>query len=120
MGAVHGLKVVTFLVLALALAACASATPSSPDSTAISVPAGSHGVITGFADSCSGLMEQVHVKVRLYSGRSLVASETIRSGARFRFSVRPGAYEVMADHRSDEVAVTAGHTVSASLLMVCL
>jgi hypothetical protein len=78
------------------------------------------GVISGFADSCSGLMEHVHVKVLLYRGPRLVSSETIRSGAGFRFSVVPGSYRVMADHRSVRVTVRAGRTATASLLSVCL
>jgi hypothetical protein len=78
------------------------------------------GIISGFADSCSGLMEHVHLKVLLYRGPRLVASETIRSGARFRFSVAPGPYRVMVDHRSVRVTLRAGRTETASLLSVCL
>jgi hypothetical protein len=125
MGMVRILKIVILIVVAFALAACAPTTRGLPGATSNSTPKGgssaSHdSVVTGFADSCSGLMEHVDVKVRLYSGQRLMATETVRSGARFRFSVHPGSYRVMADHRFDDVTVTAGHSVNASLLMVCL
>jgi hypothetical protein len=82
---VRKLVAVAMVVLAMTLAACTASTvrPS--------------GVVTGIADACGGLITthvSPHVKVRLYSGPSLVASETTRSGATFRFSVAPGSYRV--------------------------
>jgi hypothetical protein len=123
---VHRLGAPLIVVLAVGLAACASTPSSAPTTmTRPSRPPTStiepgQGVISGFADSCSGLMEHVHVKVLLYRGPRLVSSETIRSGAGFRFSVVPGSYRVMADHRSVRVTVRAGRTATASLLSVCL
>jgi len=114
------------IVLAIGLAACTSVPSNAPKTTTHSTnpPTGitrvGKGVVAGFADSCSGLMEHVHVKVLLYQGARIVASVTVRSGARFHFSVAPGSYRVMADHRSVQVMVRAGRTVTASLLTVCL
>jgi hypothetical protein len=76
---------IVLVVVALMLAACTASTVRPT------------GVVTGVADACGGLITShvsPHVKVRLYSGPSLVASETIRSGATFRFSVAPGSYRV--------------------------
>ena len=120
------LSSVVVVVLAIGLAACTSVSSSAPKTTTPSsnAPTGitkaGTGVIAGYADSCSGLMEHVHVKVVLYRGTKLIASETVRSGASFRFSVTPGSYKVRADHRSVQVTVRAGRTVTASLLTVCL
>jgi hypothetical protein len=122
MTVVRKLGAVTIVVLGICLASCSS-TPigSKPPRTSNSGTASStKGVISGFADSCSGLLEHTDVKVLLLSGHSLLATETIRSGADYRFSVRPGSYRVMADHRVDKVVVRAGHTTTASLLAVCL
>ncbi len=116
MRAVRKLIAVMTLLLAICLTSCASTPPGPPASAAGS----QKGAIAGFADSCSGFMEQSRVRVLLYSGRRLLATETVRSGAGYHFLVAPGSYRVMAGHRVDEVAVTAGHTTTASLLMVCL
>ena len=95
------------LVMALILAACATTAT---------------GVVTGYADACQGLVvpthRTLHVKVSLYSGSNLVASETIRSGARYRFSVAPGSYRVVTWHTQD-VVVRAGQTVTANFPNVC-
>lgn len=75
------------------------------------------GVVTGVTYACQGLAlpsgEVLHVKVGLYSGPSLVASETVRSGAKYRFSVPPGSYRVTGWWGSKGVAVRAGHRVTA-------
>lgn len=65
-------------------------------------------------------MEYTHVDVVIYHGRTEVASEDIRSGARFSFRVHPGSYRVAVGHRSDDVTVEPGRTVTASLLTVCM
>ena len=56
------------------------------------------GVVTGIVDACQGLAlptgESLPVKVSFYSGSGLVASETVRSGAKYRLSVTPGSYRV--------------------------
>lgn len=107
-------------LLCLALAVCLASCSSSPvHSSGTAAPSGK-GTVTGFADSCSGLKENTFVKVVLYDKHRLVASETVRSGTRFRFSVAPGSYLVMVEHRFDSVEVRAGTAVTASLLMVCL
>ena len=114
------------VALVIGLAACTSVSSGASKTTtrSSSAPTGitkaGDGVVTGFADSCSGLMEYVHVKVLLYRGRKMVASETVRSGARFHFSVAPGPYRVMTGHRSVRVSVRAGQSVTASLLTVCI
>lgn len=119
MRAVRTRGAVTAVLLAIGLASCASA-PAGP-LTPGGVTIGSQkGAVSGFADSCSGLMEQSHVRVLLYSGRRLLATETVRSGTGYRFVVAPGSYRVMAGHRVDEVEVRPGRTTTASLLMVCL
>jgi len=98
---------VAMVIMVLALAACTTNTI---------------GVVTGYADACQGLVvpthTTLHVKVNLYSGSNLVASETIRSGARYRFSVAPGSYR-LTTWRSQDVVVQAGQMVTVNLPNVC-
>ena len=85
--------------------------------------AGPTGVVTGVAYACQGLAfppgDVLHVKVSLYSGPSLVASETVRSGAKYRFSVSPGSYRVTGWWGSKGVLVRAGNTTFTNLQNSC-
>lgn len=113
---VHKAFVSLLVVFALALAGCAgSGLPSQRtlDRTA-------DGWVTGFADACSGLKEFTYVKVFVDRGRTSVATETIRSGGRFLFKLRPGSYVVTVGHRSASVIVRSKRVASADFLSVCL
>lgn len=105
------LVVVAMVVMTLMLTACTTSTAKST------------GVVTGVAYACQGLAlppgEVLHVKVSLYSGPSLVASETVRSGAKYRFAVSPGSYRVTGWWGSKGVLVQAGRTVNASFPDYC-
>jgi len=82
------------------------------------------GVVTGIVDACQGLAlptgESLPVKVSFYSGSGLVASETVRSGAKYRLSVTPGSYRVTGWWGSRLVIVRARHTVSTDFWNVCI
>jgi hypothetical protein len=112
MSTVRKLGVMVMVVLALTLAGC---TTSAVRPT---------GVVTGVADACEGHPvppgEILHVKVSLDSGSSLVASTTIRSGARYRLSVVPGEYRVAGWLGSRSVAVRAGHVVTVNFENICI
>ena len=111
MSMVRKLVPVVIVVMALSLAAC---TTSSVKPT---------GVIRGYADACEGLALQTgqtfHVKVSLYSGSTPVASVTIRSGAKYRFSVSPGAYQVKGWWGSKAVTVRTSHVVTVNIVDFC-
>jgi hypothetical protein len=81
------------------------------------------GVVTGVAYACSGLPPVVtgrqKVKVSLYSGSRRLVSETIRSGAKYRFSVTPGAYRLVGWWRSKAVTVRAGDVATVNILNLC-
>jgi CubicO group peptidase (beta-lactamase class C family) len=81
------------------------------------------GIVTGLAFACSGLPPFVtgrqEVRVRLYSGSRRVASETVVSGARYRFSVSPGLYRVTGWWGSRIVAARAGRTVTVNFMNYC-
>ncbi len=88
------------------------------------------GVVTGFADACVGLglaeSTLPRVTVLLYAGPTVVASTTIKSGAKYRFSVTPGSYKVTAQqatpsfqYRTKAVVVGAGHSVIANFPDYC-
>jgi len=100
------LGAVATAVLALSLAACTTGTVRQT------------GVVTGVADPCEGAFfptgEVLHVKVSLCSGSKAKASEKVRSGARYRFSVAPGAYQVTGWWGSKGVTVRAGQSVTAN------
>jgi hypothetical protein len=59
------------------------------------------------------------VKVSLYSGSRRLVSETIRSGAKYRFSVTPGAYRLVGWWRSKAVTVRAGDVATVNILNLC-
>ena len=99
------------VVTALSLAACTTSTAKPT------------GVVAGVAYACSGLPPFVtgrqEVKVSLYSGSGAVASETIRSGAKYRFSVHPGTYRLVGWWRSKVVTVRAGDVATVNILNLC-
>ena len=99
------LVAVAMVVVTLMLGACTTSTAKPI------------GVVTGIAYACQGLAlppgDVLHVKVSLYSGPSLAASETVRSGSQYRFSVTPGTYRVTGWWGSKGVAVRAGYRVTA-------
>jgi hypothetical protein len=107
----RNLVVVAMVVIVLSLAACTTSTVKRT------------GVVTGVTYACQGLAlpsgEVFHVKVGLYSGPSLVASQTVRSGAKYRFSVPPGSYRVTGWWGSKGVTVRAGHRVTADFFDTC-
>jgi hypothetical protein len=109
----HGAKLITvvMVVMALSLAGCTTSTVRPT------------GVVTGVAYACSGLPPVVtgpqKVKVSLYSGSRPVASETIRSGAKYRFSVSPGAYRLVGWWRSKAVTVRAGDVATVNIMNLC-
>ncbi len=81
------------------------------------------GVVTGVAYACEGLPpptgQRLHVKVSLYSGSRSVASETVRSGAKYRFSVTPGTYRVVGWWGSRAVIVRAGDVATVNIVDYC-
>jgi CubicO group peptidase (beta-lactamase class C family) len=109
--AVSELSVVALVVTALTLAACTTSTVKPI------------GVVTGVAYACQGLAlppgDVLHVKVGLYSGPRLVTSETVRSGAKYRFSVSPGVYRLTGWWGSKGVIVRAGNTAFANFSNAC-
>jgi hypothetical protein len=133
MSTVRKLGSIAMVVLAITVAACTSSTASPPTSTTTStrppptslpptskfVPA--MGVVTGLAEPCTGPPTDLpsHVKVQLHSGLTLVASQTVRSGARYRFSVVRGSYRLTGWWGSEDVTVRVGHTVTANFLDTC-
>ena len=109
---VRKLGVIAMVAMTLTLAACTTSTVRPT------------GVVTGVADACVGRAippgEVLHVKVSLDSGSGVVASTTMRSGARYRFSVVPGEYRVTGWWGSRNVAVRAGRAVTANFGNVCI
>jgi hypothetical protein len=112
MRTVRKLGMAVMVVTALMLAGCTTST------------VGPTGVVTGVADACVGDVippgEVLHVKVSLDSGSNLVASTTVRSGARYRFSVVPGEYRLTGWWGSKSVAVRAGRAVTVKITNVCI
>ena len=128
-------------VMALVLAACTNSTSPPPSSTSssntstTSLPTTSRvrptlGVATGYADACAGIaLHQPRVEVLLYSGPTLVASETIRSGASYRFAATPGRYQVKIQQAKFQpngqpyapkgVVVRAGRIATANFPSYC-
>ena len=111
MNMVGKLATVAVVLMALSLGACTS--------TAVKPT----GVVAGVAYACSGLPTVVtgrqKVKVSLYSGSRPVASVTVRSGAKYRFSVTPGTYRLVGWWRSKVVIVRAGHVATVNILNLC-
>jgi predicted small secreted protein len=99
------LVVVKMVVMTLMLTACTTSTVKPT------------GVVTGLTAECTA--RAVPVKVSLYSGRTLVASTTVRAGTSYKLSAAAGAYTVEGLGeviRSGEwtwpsVTVRAGRTV---------
>jgi len=126
-------RLLAVVVFALTLAACTSSIAPSPTSSSTSsrpapttVPAPSTvitsvGVVTGMAEPCTGPAAYLptHVKVQLHSGLMLVASQTIRSGARYRFTAVPGSYSLTGWWGAVRVTVRAAHTVTTNFLDTC-
>jgi hypothetical protein len=104
------LRVLALVVLGLTLAAC-SASQSVPPTTQ-----NGSGVVTGLAEGCQSHfpVKPAHpkMKVGLYSGPTLVASDTVRSGDTYRFSVAPGPYRVSVVGNSKDIAMVAGRRVT--------
>ena len=126
------LRVAALVVLGLTLAACTSSTTPPPTSATTSTRPPSTlpptstfvptvGVVTGLAEPCTGppTYQPSRVKVQLHSGLTLVASQTVRSGASYRFSVVPGSYRLTGWWGSEDVTVRVGHTVTANFLDTC-
>ena len=80
------------------------------------------GVVTGVAYACEGAYIQpgkaLHVTVSL-QGPEAVASETVRSGAKYRFSVPPGTYRLVGWWGSKAVTVRAGDVATVNILNLC-
>jgi photosystem II stability/assembly factor-like uncharacterized protein len=82
------------------------------------------GVVTGVVQACEGVQvpagEILHVKVSLYSGSKRVASETVVSGTKYRFSVSPGTYRLTGWWGSKGVRVRAGRIATANFMNYCV
>jgi hypothetical protein len=92
------------------------------------------GVVTGVAYACVGVRVSVgevfYLKVSLYSASRSVASETVRSGNRYRLTAAPGVYTLKVRQRmatgTDQpypprsVVVRAGRSTTANFRSVCL
>jgi hypothetical protein len=126
-------RILALGAMALATASCSGGTAVMPTTstpttiTTSTLPTTSTpttGIVTGFADNCAGALVQTvgshpgapnFQTVYLYSGRRLVASETVRVGASYRFSVTPGRYYVAGTVGSKGVVVVQpGRVVSDS------
>ena len=60
------------------------------------------------------------MKVLLYSGRTLVASARVQTGAKYKFRVGRGRYEVKVyPYPSKAVVVKAGSVVAANFPNIC-
>jgi len=77
---VRKLGLLAMVALTVALAACTTSTVKPP------------GVVTGLTQEC--VASASPVKVSLYSGRTLVASETVPAGSSYKLSAAAGAYTV--------------------------
>jgi hypothetical protein len=53
-------------------------------------------------------------------GSGAGAPETVRSGAKYKFSVPPGTYQVIGWWGSRRVTVRVGHVVTANFMNVCI
>jgi hypothetical protein len=116
MPVVRRLGAIATVVMTLMLTACTTSTVKPT------------GVVTGFADACVGLVlagsTLPRVTVLLYSGPTVVASTTAKSGAMYRLSVAPGSYKVETQqvgfhYRPKVVVVRAGHSVTADFPDYC-
>jgi hypothetical protein len=107
--AIVRLRAAAMVAIALTLAACTTSTVRPT------------GVVAGVASACQGLAlqagESLPVEVSLYSGSSLIASETVRSGSKYRFSVTPGSYRVTGWWGSKGATVRAGRIAAANFMI---
>ena len=105
------LGIVVLTVVTVALAACTTTTIRPT------------GIVTGYADACEGPVlptgQTFHVKVSLYSGSRPVASETVRSGAKYRFSVHPGPYRVAGWWGSRAATVGTNDVATVNIVDFC-
>jgi len=112
------LVVVAAVAMTLVLAACTTSTTRPT------------GVVTGVANPCVGLVlagsALPRVTALLHFGPTVVASTTIKSGAKCRFSVAPESYKVKArqatpsfQYRPKGVVVRADHSVTVSFPDYC-
>ncbi len=119
------LGAIAAVAMTLTLAACTSSAvpPTTTTTSTATTSIRLTGVVTGVAYACSGLPTVVtgrqKVKVSLYSGSRPVASVTIRSGAKYRFSVTPGTYRLVGWWRSKAVAVEGDHVATVNILNLC-
>ena len=108
---IHKRCIVATVLVALTFVACTTSTVKPP------------GVVIGATYACSGLPPFItgrqEVKVSLYSGSRRVASETMVSGTKYRFSVSPGSYRVTGWWGSRTVAIRAGRTDTANFMNYC-
>ena len=109
---------VAMAVLTLALAAACNRAQAIPPTTQTGF-----GTVKGYADACAGPRPPQpgrHVTVALYSGQTLVESETIRAGAIYRFSVAPGSYRVKGPGAAAKVImIPAGRVVTDNIPNLC-
>jgi hypothetical protein len=116
---------VVMMLLSLMLARCTgSIAPSSAITTTTTATSlRTTGVVTGVAYACSGLPAVItgrqKVRVSLHSGSRPVSSVTIRSGARYRFSVTPGTYRLVGWWRSKTVTVRTGDVATVNIVDYC-
>ena len=115
--AMRKLALLVSLALLLALAACTSTSASSPGT---STGEATVGVVTGAADTCTGVASPRNIRdvtVQIFTGRTLISSETLRAGADYRFSVTPGRYRLRNGYGLfDSVVVRPGRTTTADLV----
>jgi CubicO group peptidase (beta-lactamase class C family) len=81
------------------------------------------GVVTGVAYACEGavLLPGTILRVTVsLQGSGAGVSETVRSGAKYRFSVPPGVYQVIGWWGSRRVIVRAGYVVTANFMNTCI
>jgi len=118
------------IAVALCLAACtlssspSASTPSRPSSTS---PATTNtteprvGIVTGIVQACTGPTSRVpvHVTISLYRGQYLVKTDTVRSGATYRFAVKAGTYVETGWWGFKGVVARAGHVLTVNFSAAC-
>ena len=111
--------------LGLAAGACTQTTSAVPSSTAGPTTATKpvEGVLTGVVQACEGAFQPGHphltVVISVLSGPLLIASQTLRSGGRYHFSVVPGSYELQGWWGSKAVEVGKGAVVTRNFANYC-
>ncbi len=127
---VRKLGLVVMIVSAVTLGACSSTPATSPSSS--SRPSSTSrattttmkpavGVVTGIVQPCTGLASFApsHVKVQLYSSSTLVASDTVRADAKYRFSIAPGSYRLKGWWGFRTAVIRAGRTLTVNFPDLC-